>query len=533
MAALLSVDNLSVTFVQDKREFVAVKGISFQVERGKTLALVGESGSGKSVTSMSIMRLLPERNMRYGAESHIEFDGHSILESEAKEMRALRGEKIAMIFQEPMTSLNPYLRIGAQLFEAIRAHRGHLSKAQVKSEAVAMLEKVQIPHVEGSLRKYPHEFSGGQLQRIMIAMALVNHPDLLIADEPTTALDVTIQAEILALLQDLKAEFNMAVVFITHDLGLAEHYSDDVCVMRNGEIIERGVISTVFQHPQEAYTRELLNAVPQGVKVPYQKDAKLLLEVDNLSVRFPLKRNLFGKPLTYLDAVKNISLQLHEGETLGIVGESGSGKSTLGKAIMQMLDYDGTVSFLRQNLQNATPREKQARKADMQMVFQDPFGSLSPRLTVAEIIGEGLTVHHPEIAPRERKEKVLAMLEEVALPAAMANRYPHELSGGQRQRVAIARAIILHPRFVLLDEPTSALDRSIQVKVVELLRDLQQKYHLSYLFISHDLSVVRAMSDNVLVMQAGNLVEKGAAQSLFSAPETPYTQRLIDAAFDL
>lgn len=531
--SLLRVENLDITFRQARHHVHAVRGVSFSVNKGETLALVGESGSGKSVTSLSIVRLLPENTGVYSPESRIEFDGLSILEADNEQLRALRGGRIGMIFQEPMTSLNPFMKIGEQLCEALAAHQKNMSKSAQWQRAEEMLGKVRIPEPARRLKQYPHELSGGQLQRVMIAMALINDPDLLIADEPTTALDVTIQAEILDLLKQLQQEMGMAIIFITHDLGLAEHYADSVCVMRLGEILERGNIKSVFAYPQHEYTKELINAVPKGMKQPVAADAGILLQADRLQVQFVTERHFFGKAKTHFHAVDDVSLLLKQGETLGIVGESGSGKSTLSKAIMQMLDYQGNVAFEGQDIRGLEGKAAKHLKADMQMVFQDPFGSLSPRLTVGQIIGEGLLVHRPELSGKQRREQVAAMLSEVALSPDMMNRYPHEFSGGQRQRIAIARAIIVQPKFVLLDEPTSALDRSIQVKVVELLRGLQQKYGLSYLFISHDLAIVRAMSDRVIVMQKGKVVETGSAEQIFHQPQSEYTQRLINAAFDL
>ncbi|SUO96467.1 ABC transporter ATP-binding protein [Suttonella ornithocola] len=531
--SLLTVDNLDITFQTAHGEVNAVRGVSFSLEKGQTLALVGESGSGKSVTAMSIVRLLPTNVTHYSDESKIIFEEVDILKAPESVLRRLRGNRIGMIFQEPMTSLNPFMTIGNQLIETVLAHYPKTSQAQAREKAVLMLERVRIKEPAKRLKQYPHEFSGGQLQRIMIAMALINEPDLLIADEPTTALDVTIQAEILDLLHDLQREMGMAIIFITHDLGLAEHYSETVCVMRLGEVVERGNIKTVFSAPEHQYTVELLNATPNGLKHPIAEDAVELLEAKNIRVEFVTERGIFGGAKAVFTAVEDISFTLKSGETLGVVGESGSGKSTLGKAVMQMLDYKGKVIFEKKNLSTLSQKERRDTKSKMQMVFQDPFGSLSPRLTIGEIIGEGLLVHQAELSGKERRERVATILEEVALSPDMINRYPHEFSGGQRQRIAIARAIILQPKFVLLDEPTSALDRSIQVKIVDLLRSLQQKYHLSYLFISHDLSVVRAMSDRVIVMQKGKVMETGTAEQIFYQPQTEYTQRLINAAFDL
>lgn len=532
-APLLKVENLDIRFELADKTVHAVRNISFQVAQGETLALVGESGSGKSVTAMSLMRLLPENTARYGKASRITFEGTSILNADEKTLRGIRGDRISVIFQEPMTSLNPFMKIGTQLTEALRVHNKTISRQAARQRILDLLSRVGISEAERRLKQYPHEFSGGQLQRIMIAMALLNDPALLIADEPTTALDVTIQAEILDLLHDLQKQMGMAIIFITHDLGLAEHYAETVCVMKDGEIVERGKIKQVFADPQHPYTLRLIQSVPKGMKPPVEGNPEELIRADNINVHFTLKHSFFGKPLKTFHAVKDISLTIRKGETLGIVGESGSGKSTLGKALMQMLPSQGSIRFDGHDLSSLTPEQARRLKAERQIVFQDPYGSLSPRLTVGEIIGEGLTVHRPDMSKSERTERVLQVLEEVSLPADALNRYPHEFSGGQRQRIAIARALILRPKFILLDEPTSALDRSVQIKVVELLRDLQTKYGLTYIFISHDLSVVRAVSDNVAVMQQGSLVEYGSADQIFHHPQTDYTRRLINAAFDL
>ncbi|MBS9777306.1 MAG: ABC transporter ATP-binding protein [Gammaproteobacteria bacterium] len=527
--SLLSVENLDVTFHTNTGKMHAVKNISFSLNKGETLAIVGESGSGKSVTAMSIIKLLPGNVTHYSKDSQVNYAGDNLLHKSEKFLRDVRGNKIAFIFQEPMTSLNPYMKIGKQLAEAIIEHK-NIDKAEAYKRVIEMLILVGIKDPEKRVQTYPHEFSGGQLQRIMIAMALLNEPDILIADEPTTALDVTIQAEILDLIHELQKKMGMAIIFITHDLGLAKHYSDRVCVMKLGEIIERGDINEIFDNPQHPYTIKLLNATPKGLKTPIPDDSETIITANNIEVNFPIKYNFFGKPTAYFQAVKNISLSIKSGETLGVVGESGSGKSTLGKAILQMVKHSGDVHFGGHQLEKY---HANSLKADLQIVFQDPFGSLSPRMTIGEIIGEGLHVHQPELSKKERMERVRDMLEEVELDPNMINRYPHEFSGGQRQRIAIARAVILHPKFILLDEPTSALDRSIQVTVVELLRNLQKKYHLSYMFISHDLSVVRAMSDRVLVMKQGDIVESGTARQIFENPQTEYCKSLIAAAFDL
>lgn len=438
-----------------------------------------------------------------------------------KSMQSIRGDRIGMIFQEPMTSLNPYMPIGKQVAEAIQTHNPQLSNKDAEKMVLETLQKVKIPDAEKKMVCYPHEFSGGQLQRIMIAMAIINKPDLLIADEPTTALDVTTQAEILDLMHDLQSEMGMAIILISHDLRLVHKYSDMVCVMQNGEIIERGETETVFTNPQHPYTVELLTPIPNNLKGELPLDAPTLIKADNIEVDYILKRSLFGKPKKVFNALKDISLHLKTGETLGIVGESGSGKSTLGRAIMQILDYRGNITFADQDMTKLSKSEQKALKRDMQMVFQDPFNSLSPRLTVGEIIAEGLTVHYPQMSKAERREKVMKILEEVNLNPAMINRYPHEFSGGQRQRIAIARAIILEPKFVLLDEPTSALDRSTQITVIELLNRLQKKYGLSYIFISHDLAVIKALSDRVIVMSQGDIVESGSVQQISKPHNKP------------
>ena len=530
---LLRVENLNVYFDLHDQTVHAVRGISFKVARGETLALVGESGSGKSVTSMSVMRLLDEKMTRYGKDSRITFEGTSILDADAKTLRNLRGGRIAFIFQEPMTSLNPFMRIGRQLMEAALLHNKDWNRAEARKRVLELLQRVGICEAERRMKQYPHEFSGGQLQRVMIAMALINNPDLLIADEPTTALDVTIQAEILDLLHDLQKQMGMAIIFITHDLGLAEHYSKTVCVMRHGEIVERGKIKQVFAEPKHEYTRELIHSIPTGVREPVKGDPDVLIDAKDVRVEFVLEKNFFGKPTKVFKAVKGLNVKIRCGETLGIVGESGSGKSTFGKAVMQMLPYTGEISFEGRNLRDFSKEEARRLKAERQIVFQDPYGSLSPRLTVGEIVGEGLSIHQPQLSKKERIERVLDVLNEVSLPTSALNRYPHEFSGGQRQRISIARAVILRPKFILLDEPTSALDRSVQAKVVELLCDLQDKYGLTYMFISHDLSVVRAVSNNVIVMQLGEMMEYGTSEQIFSNPQTEYTQRLVNAAFDL
>ncbi|STY93784.1 ABC transporter ATP-binding protein [Moraxella bovis] len=527
---LLQVKNLDVFLKTDEELVHAVKDSSFTVEKGQTLAIVGESGSGKSVTSMAIMQLLPKNITSFGKDSSVLFDGKELLSLSEREMRAIRGDKIAMIFQEPMTSLSPFVPIGKQVAEAVSIHNPSVSKSEATKLALDTLQKVKIPNADKKMTAYPHEFSGGQLQRIMIAMAIINKPDLLIADEPTTALDVTTQAEILDLMLELQRDLGMAIILISHDLRLVKKYSDQVCVMQHGVIIERGTTQDVFNNPQHPYTVELLTPIPNNHKPILDESAPKLITADDVKVNYVVARNFFGKPTKTFNAVKGITLDLKVGETLGIVGESGSGKSTLGRAIMQIVASTGDIRFNGEKIIDTKSDKRQALRRDMQIVFQDPFNSLSPRLTVREIIEEGLTVHFPQMTKEERRQKVVKILKEVNLSPTMINRYPHEFSGGQRQRIAIARAIILEPKFVLLDEPTSALDRSTQIMVVELLNDLQKKYGLSYIFISHDLSVVKALSDRVIVMSGGEVVEMGTARQIFEEPKHEYTQLLVQAS---
>lgn len=527
---LLQVKNLDVFLKTDEELVHAVKDLSFTVEKGETLAIVGESGSGKSVTSMAIMQLLPKNIATFDKKSSVLFNGKELLDLSERQMRAIRGDKIAMIFQEPMTSLNPFVPIGKQVAEAVSIHNPSVGRSQANKLALETLQKVKIPNADKKMTAYPHEFSGGQLQRIMIAMAIINKPDLLIADEPTTALDVTTQAEILDLMLELQRDLGMAIILISHDLRLVKKYSDQVCVMQHGVIIERGTTQDVFNNPQHPYTVELLTPIPNNHKPILDESAPKLITAEDIKVDYVIARNFFGKPTKTFNAVKGITLDLKKGETLGIVGESGSGKSTLGRAIMQIVPSVGDIRFNGEKIIDTTGDKRQALRRDMQIVFQDPFNSLSPRLTVREIIEEGLTVHFPQMSKEERRQKVVKILKEVNLSPTMINRYPHEFSGGQRQRIAIARAIILEPKFVLLDEPTSALDRSTQIMVVNLLNDLQKKYGLSYIFISHDLSVVKALSDRVIVMSEGMVVEMGTAKQIFEEPQHEYTQLLVQAS---
>ncbi|NOH47882.1 ABC transporter ATP-binding protein [Vibrio rotiferianus] len=528
---ILSVSNLSVSFTTNDGIVDAVKNVSFDLQAGETLSIVGESGSGKSVSTNALMKLLPDNAILH-SNSSITFEGESILDKSERQMQSIRGDRIGMIFQEPMTSLNPYMRVGIQVAEAIICHRS-VTKKQAKARVLELFDLVHLPNPQQAYDKYPHEFSGGQLQRIMIAMALINEPDILIADEPTTALDVTVQAEVLYLIKEIQAKMGMAILFITHDLGVVKHFADRVLVMCKGEVVEEGITETLFSAPQHDYTKMLINSIPKGNKDPIEEGATELLRADDIRVKFLVKPHFIASKNEYFEAVKGISLELKQGETLGIVGESGSGKSTLGRALIGLLPSTGKIQFKGQDLALLTDKERFALKKDVQMVFQDPYGSLSPRMTVGEIITEGLTVHQPQMSKAERMQKARDVLREVRLDPASINRYPHEFSGGQRQRIAIARALILEPSFILLDEPTSALDRSVQLTVIDLLKDLQKKHNIGYLFISHDLSVVKALSDRVLVMQKGEVMEQGTAEEIFHNPKSDYTRKLIDASFDL
>ncbi|WP_059018075.1 ABC transporter ATP-binding protein [Vibrio coralliirubri] len=529
--AILKVNNLSVSFTTNDGIINAVKKVNFTLNSSETLAIVGESGSGKSVSSNALMRLLPD-NAIIDQQSDIEFEGQSILGKTEREMQSIRGDRIGMIFQEPMTSLNPYLRVGIQVAEAIMCHR-NVSKSKAKQRVLELFNLVHLPMPEQAYTKYPHEFSGGQLQRIMIAMALINEPDILIADEPTTALDVTVQAEVLSLIKEIQGKMGMAILFITHDLGVVKHFADRVLVMCKGELVEEGQTQELFDNPKHDYTRMLINSIPKGAKVPVEATAPELLCADDIRVQFLVKSHFIKSKSQYFEAVKGISLNLKQGETLGIVGESGSGKSTLGRALIGLLPSSGRIVYKGQDISLLNDKERHKLKKDVQMVFQDPYGSLSPRMTVGEIITEGLTVHQPHLSKKERLERARKALIEVRLEPNSINRYPHEFSGGQRQRIAIARALILEPSFILLDEPTSALDRSVQLTVIDLLKDIQTKHNIGFLFISHDLSVVKALSDRVLVMQKGEVMEEGAAEEIFNAPKNDYTKKLIAASFDL
>jgi microcin C transport system ATP-binding protein len=530
MSPLLSVADLRVTFATPSGPLEAVRGLSFDLERGETLALVGESGSGKSVTALSVLQLLP-----YPAAWHpsgsILFEEKELLGAPIEALRQVRGDRIAMIFQEPMTSLNPLHRVEKQIAETLILHRG-ISADKARDRTLELLHLVGIKDPKGRLESYPHELSGGQRQRVMIAMALANDPDILIADEPTTALDVTIQAQILTLLKELQAELGMAILLITHDLGIVRKVSDRVCVMTDGEIVETGTAERIFAAPEHSYTQHLLAAEPKGEPPMPRAEAETVVQGRDLRVWFPIKRGVFRRTVSHLKAVESVSLAVREGETVGVVGESGSGKTTLGLALLRLQSSTGSIQIQGREIQSLSWKQIRPLRREMQMVFQDPFSSLSPRMSVGSIIEEGLLIHKlGDAASRERQ--VIQILEEVGLDPESRHRYPHEFSGGQRQRVAIARAIVLRPRFVILDEPTSALDRSVQAQIVDLLRDLQQTHSLSYLFISHDLQVVRAMSHYVLVMRNGVVVEQGASDQIFHNPQEEYTRQLMRAAFDL
>ena len=526
---LLDVKDLSVAFGHGAAQTLAVDRISFSVERGETVAIVGESGSGKSISALSIVRLL-----NYGVASHptgeIVFKGRNLIEADEATMRKVRGNDITMVFQEPMTSLNPLHTVEQQIGEILRVHRG-MGKAEARARTLDLLRKVGIPEPETRLASFPHQLSGGQRQRVMIAMALANEPDLLIADEPTTALDVTVQAQILTLLRELQAETGMAILFITHDLTIVRRLSNRVCVMKQGHIVEQGATADVFANPQHPYTRALLAAEPKGVPAPADRDAPIIAETDGLKVWFPIKRGFLRRTVGHVKAVDGISIKLRQGQTIGVVGESGSGKTTLGQAILRLISSEGPITVLGRRIDGQNSASLRPLRRDMQIVFQDPYGSLSPRMSVVEIVEEGLAVQNRTLSRAARREVVAGALVDVGLDASAMDRYPHEFSGGQRQRIAIARAMALDPKFVVLDEPTSALDMTVQVQIVELLRRLQRERGLAYLFISHDLKVVRALADELVVMKSGKVMEQGPAAGIFAAPGTDYTKALLAAAF--
>jgi microcin C transport system ATP-binding protein len=526
---LLSVRDLSVAFSQGGRVSTAVDRISFDIAKGETVALVGESGSGKSVSALSVLKLLP-----YPPASHpsgqILFDGKDLLGLSENELRKVRGNKITMIFQEPMTSLNPLHTIEQQIAEILLLHRGLRGNA-ARERTLELFREVGIRDPEKRLGAYPHQLSGGQRQRVMIAMALANEPDLLIADEPTTALDVTVQAQILDLLAGLKAKKGMSMLFITHDLGIVRKIADRVCVMTRGKIVEEGPTKEIFDHPQHEYTRHLLAAEPKGRPPTADASARTVMSGTDVKVWFPIKQGFFRRVVDHVKAVDGIDVTVRAGQTLGVVGESGSGKTTLGLALARMISSQGRIRFDGRDIDTLSFSDMRPLRRELQIVFQDPFGSLSPRMSVSDIIEEGLKIHEPSLSADDRDGRVVAVLKEVGLDPETRFRYPHEFSGGQRQRIAIARAMVLKPKFVMLDEPTSALDMSVQAQVVDLLRDLQKKHDLAYLFISHDLKVVRALANDVIVMRNGQIVEQGPADEIFERPQTNYTKALISAAF--
>jgi microcin C transport system ATP-binding protein len=528
--ALLDVRDLSVAFGRSG-EMIAADRVSFRIGKRETVALVGESGSGKTVSALSILRLLP-----YPGASHpsgeVWFEGRDLLKLKQSQLQTVRGNRISMIFQEPMTSLNPLHTIQRQVGEVLKVHRRMDDKA-VLTRVLELLHKVGIREPEKRLDAFPHQLSGGQRQRVMIAMALANEPDLLIADEPTTALDVTIQAQILELLRDLQREMGMAMLLITHDLGIVRKMAERVYIMQGGKIVEEGVTEDIFTKPRHPYTKQLLAAEPKGTPPAANDAAPVVVETDDLKVWFPIKKGALRRTVDYVKAVDGLSLKLRQGQTLGVVGESGSGKTTLGLAILRLIASRGPIAYVGKRIDGLTAREMRPLRKEMQIVFQDPYGSLSPRMSVNQIIGEGLTIQAPELTYEQRRVRVTAALKEVGLDPTAQDRYPHEFSGGQRQRIAIARAMVLQPKFVMLDEPTSALDMSVQAQIVDLLRDLQKKRDLAYLFISHDLKVIRALCNYVIVMRNGKVVEEGPALEVFTKPKEDYTRALLAAAFDM
>src|SRR6187455_2436720 len=528
---LLSIRDLSIAFGSGAREFLAVDRVSFDIGKGETVAVVGESGSGKSVTALSVMKLLPYPSAHHPSGS-IMFKGRDLLPLSERQMRHVRGNDITIIFQEPMTSLNPLHTIEKQIGEILELHRG-LRGPKATARTLELLGQVGIPDPAGRLLSYPHQLSGGQRQRVMIAMALANEPDLLIADEPTTALDVTVQAQILALLADIRQRLGMSLLFITHDLGIVRRIADVVCVMNSGKIVEQGPVEEVFTAPKHAYTRALLAAEPKPDPAPPRPESPVVIAADDLKVWFPVKRGLLRTTVDHIRAVDGVSLKVRKGETLGVVGESGSGKTTLGMALLRLISSDGPIVFLGKNIQGLRFKEMRPFRRDMQIVFQDPFGALSPRMSVGDIVAEGLSVHQRSLTDAERETRVVKALKDVGLDPATRFRYPHEFSGGQRQRISIARAVVLEPNFVVLDEPTSALDMLFQAQMVDLLRELQRKRDLTYMFISHDLRVVASLASHLIVMRHGKVVEEGPASELFKSPKSDYTRALFAAAFRL
>jgi microcin C transport system ATP-binding protein len=529
--ALLDVRDLSVAFAAGGNEMLAADRVSFRIGKGETVALVGESGSGKTVSALSILKLLPYPPA-FHPSGEIWFEGRDLLKLSEAQLQSIRGDRISMIFQEPMTSLNPLHTIEKQVGEVLKLHR-HMDDANAHERVLELLRKVGVREPEKRLGAYPHQLSGGQRQRVMIAMALANEPDLLVADEPTTALDVTIQAQILELLRQLQREMGMAMLLITHDLGIVRKMAERVYIMQGGKIVETGATEEIFTAPKHPYTKHLLAAEPKGTPPAPNDAAPVVVETDDLKVWFPIKKGALRRTVDYVKAVDGLSLKLREGQTLGVVGESGSGKTTLGLAIMRLISSQGPIAYVGKRIDGLTAREMRPLRKDMQIVFQDPYGSLSPRLSVGQIIEEGLLIQKPELDHAERRARVSDALREVGLDPKAQDRYPHEFSGGQRQRIAIARAMVLKPKFVMLDEPTSALDMSVQAQIVDLLRDLQKKRDLAYLFISHDLKVIRALCNHVIVMRNGKAVEEGSAREIFANPKEDYTRALLAAALNL
>jgi microcin C transport system ATP-binding protein len=528
---LLAIHDLSVSFHQQGADVLAVDRVSFEIERGECVALVGESGSGKSVSALSILKLLPYPTA-FHPSGNIRFKGQELLSLPENRMREIRGNDISIIFQEPMTSLNPLHTIESQIGEILHLHNG-ISNTKARARTLELLTQVGIPEPETRLASYPHQLSGGQRQRVMIAMALANEPDLLIADEPTTALDVTVQAQILALLADIRKRLGMSLLFITHDLGIVRRIADRVCVMNGGKIVEQGPVEDVFTAPKHPYTRALLAAEPKPDPAPPRPASPIVMSANDLKVWFPIKRGLLRKTVGHIKAVDGVSLAVRKGETLGVVGESGSGKTTLGLALLRLISSDGPIVFLGKNIQGLKFKAMLPFRRDMQIVFQDPFGALSPRMSVGDIVAEGLSVHQPALSREGREERVVKALRDVGLDPETRFRYPHEFSGGQRQRISIARAVVLEPNFVVLDEPTSALDMLFQAQMVDLLRELQRKHDLTYMFISHDLRVVASLASHLIVMRQGKVVEEGPAAELFKRPKSDYTKALFAAAFRL
>lgn len=528
---LLEVKDLSIAFTQGGNTTTVVDKISFSINKGETLALVGESGSGKSVSALSILKLLP-----YPAASHpsgeLRFKNLDILSASEDELRKIRGNDITMIFQEPMTSLNPLHTIEKQISEILFLHKG-MSGVEARKRVIELLTQVGIRDPGTRLGAYPHQMSGGQRQRVMIAMALANEPELLIADEPTTALDVTVQAQILELLAELKERIGLSILFITHDLGIVRRFADRCCVMQKGKIVEEGKTETLFAKPQHEYTQHLLASEPSGKPLEFDPMAPIILEAEDIKVWFPIKRGFLKKTVDHVKAVDGINLTLRRGQTLGVVGESGSGKTTLGMALTRMISSQGRIAFVGKNIHEYSFRQMRDLRNQMQIVFQDPYGSLSPRMSVGDIVSEGLSIHRPDLSTGEIEHLVINALLETGLDPQSRHRYPHEFSGGQRQRIAIARAIVLEPEFVMLDEPTSALDMSVQAQVVELLRELQERRGLTYMFISHDLKVIKALANEVIVMRLGKIMEQGLSEQIFEDPKTEYTKALMAAAFDI